>query len=122
MGQILTHMKLSWLGNSPTSDDDSWRTTFRRVVTVVILFHVVTFYLRRTPTEVVEVADYNKDDKGAFLGLKEIPRSGEEYPHWKQAWLIILNFLFYMYTIIVLLKLRLAVRDRYRIPGSTCED
>jgi Cys-rich protein (TIGR01571 family) len=126
MGQILTRMKLSWLGDSsPASDDDSWRTTFRRVVTVVILYYVLISYLSPPPTEVVEEADDDNDNdknKAAFLGLKEIPLSEEDYPHWKRTWLDILNFLFYMYTIIVLVKLRLAVRDRYRIPGSTCED
>ena len=120
MGQVLTRMKLSWLGN-PTS---AWNHTFKRVVMVVVIYFILSSYLSPPPIVMVE----NDDDE---IGYENDPLSGVAegddeyyyYPEWKRQCYNFVSFAFGVYSLVVMIKLRSYIRSQSQIPESiVCED
>jgi Cys-rich protein (TIGR01571 family) len=106
MGQVLTRMRMNWLG-LPAPEMD-WRMTFRRVVIIVIVSYVLSFILQPPGPDVITT-----DDGTVTI----IPNDG---PLWRSILYNILTTAFVLYTVIVLMRLRAAVRAKYEIPTKRC--
>jgi Cys-rich protein (TIGR01571 family) len=103
MAQVLTRMKMNWLGDR--APDYEWKRTFHVVLAIVVVYWILTGLLA-PPT----VVPNGRDDGSAQI-----------YPHvsWAQTALYnILGWSFTVYSIVVLTKLRAAVRARYQIPNT----
>ena len=112
MGQVLTRMKLSWVGDPTDGASGEWRQTFKRVVMIVVAYFFLSSYLGPPPTVVVETDD-------DIVGYEEMPLGDSEYPTWKKQSYDIVNLAFGLYSLIVMIKLRSYIRSQYRIPEST---
>ncbi|CAB9513444.1 expressed unknown protein [Seminavis robusta] len=99
MGQVLTRMNMSWLAgrDSPTAK----QTTFRNVVRVVVIYWIVA-----------TIVAPEVDADGEIISANTDPT--------KLALYQLVNAAFSLYCLIVLIKLRIAVRERYSIPTSFC--
>ena len=95
MGQVLTRMRMSWLG-SPAPEYD-WHMTFRRIAIIVIVYYVLSLILQPDSTD-----DYHKG------------------PVWKSVLYNVLSASFGLYTVIVMIRLRAAIRAKYEIPTKKC--
>lgn len=106
MGQILTRMRMNWLGSSAPECD--WQMTFRRICIIVVLYYLLTMILQPDSTEVFTAED------GTVSVIKH------EGPLWETILYNVLSGSFGLYTIIVMIRLRAAVRAKYEIPTKKC--
>ena len=106
MAQILTRMKMNWLG--ALAPEYEWHMTFRRIVIIVIVYYVFTSFFRPPPSEVETAPD------GTIIVTHP------ESPLWKAIVYNTLTVAFGLYTLIVLMRLRAAVRAKYEIPTQRC--
>lgn len=106
MAQVLTRLKMDWLGEP--APEYSWRKTFRIILCIVIIFFVLAMFLSPPSPDIVE-------DGSGNLDVIQV-----ESPLWKTVLYNILTFSFGLYTLIVLMKARRAVRERYEIPQERC--
>lgn len=106
MGQILTRMRMNWLG-SPAPEYD-WHMTFRRIAIIVIVYYVLSLILTPDSTEVFTAED------GTVTVIHH------EGPLWKAITYNVLTTSFGLYTVIVMIRLRAAVRAKYEIPTKHC--
>lgn len=106
MAQILTRMRMNWLG-SPTTEYD-WHMTFRRIAIIVVVYYVLSLLLQPDYTEVITTED------GTATVIQH------EGPLWKSISYNIASFSFGLYTLIVMIRLRAAVRNKYEIPTKRC--
>ena len=105
MGQVLTRMNMSWLGERDSPEAVS---TFRKVVYVVVAYYVLSSIFAPAQPQFDE-------DKGELIRPDVNPLSYLIY----QA----VNACFGLYSLIVMVKLRAAVRERYTLPDQTpCGD
>ena len=107
MAQVATRMKLSWLG-SP-AEGDLWRNTFKIVVSIVVLYYVISGIL--APFK----PDYEYDEKTG-----EMVQVGPDAPLWVTVVNNIVGMSFGVYSLIVMIKVRRSVRQRYEIEAETC--
>lgn len=111
MGQVLTRMNMSWLGerNSPNSS-----STFTRLVWLVVIYIAVNI-LFSPPSPVAHVIGEGED-----IGVEVIqpPINPITYGIYQAV-----NFAYGLYALIILVKLRAAIRERYSLPNQThCGD
>ena len=107
MAQVATRMKLNWLG-SP-AEGDLWRNTFKIVVSIVVLYYVISGIL--APFK----PDYEYDEKTG-----EMVQVGPDAPLWVTVINNIIGMSFGVYSLIVMIKVRRSVRQRYEIEAETC--
>lgn len=141
MGQLLTRMKMSWLGHRSHklnadgggrrggSLDDSrlvglderWRYSFRNVVIVTTLFVVVTTILSSVEEEGEDLDEYiqrivadaiNDDDDDPNNSVKDSLASSINS---------FLSFVYGTYIIYVMIQLRATMRHVYAIPEQNCK-
>jgi Cys-rich protein (TIGR01571 family) len=106
MAQVLTRLKLDMFANPTPSDE--WRMTFKRILILVVCYFI--FYtIFSPPSPGIEV-----DDEGKFIVIPV------DCPSWQRALYSTGSTLFGIYTLIVLMKTRAAVRARYSIPEQRC--
>lgn len=102
MAQVMTRMKLSWLGNP--ADLEEWKKTYRKVWMVIVSFCVLKFIFA-VPVEVDN--DTGKvvpqDDKDPRIVVNNV-----------------IGFFYAVYTLYVMSKARKYIRDRYNIPEQRC--
>ena len=103
LGQILTRLRYSWLGNP--APESEWKQTFKKVVILFIVSLLVTTFTYPLPA-------VQNPTTGAMMQPYQ--------PFWKSAIYNITTTAFFLYFLIVLCKTRKAVRDKYGIPASTC--
>jgi Cys-rich protein (TIGR01571 family) len=101
MAQILTRLKMDIFANP--AGGDAWQKTFRRMWILVIAFFVARAVLSCSNPQ-FENVDGN-------VNVVE-----PDCPAWQRSLNFILSMSFGLYTIIVLTKMRKAVRSRYKIP------
>jgi len=99
-------MRLNWLG-SPAPEYD-WHMTFRRIAIIVIVYYALSFILQPGYTEVFTAED------GTVTVINH------EGPLWKYILYNIMTTSFGLYTLIVMIRLRAAVRAKYEIPTKCC--
>merc|ERR1712113_653437 len=96
MAQVLTRMKMNWLGNyAPASE---YRATFNIIVFLFVGFWV--FQSIFTPSSIK--CDYDDEE--------EVKCLTESASTWQQTVYNAVAFLFWLYTLVVLAKVRRAVR------------
>lgn len=106
MGQVLTRMRMNWLG-SPAPEFD-WQLTFRRIAIIVVVYYLLSMLLYPNQTEVITSED------GTATVIEY------EGPLWKTILYNILSTSFGLFTLIVMMRLRAAVRAKYEIPAKHC--
>lgn len=104
MAQVLTRMHMNWFGES--SPENEWRQTFPRMLYLVGCYWFLTFFLAPATTALVE----RDKDGNAVLS------STDPAPSIQSKLYNLFSLAFGFYTLIVLAKLRRAVRLRYEIP------
>mmetsp|Transcript_14732 Transcript_14732/g.21782 ORF Transcript_14732/g.21782 Transcript_14732/m.21782 type:complete len:269 (-) Transcript_14732:260-1066(-) len=105
MGQVLTRMKMSWLGNAAVETE--YRSTFRKTLYVIIVYFVLGLIFATPSPELTKI-------NGAYVDVSPTA------PTWQIIVNNVLNLSFGLYTLIVLTKLRAAVRERYSIQEECC--
>jgi len=92
MAQVLTRMQMNWLGQTSAEARNDSPNTFRKVITVLIVYWIASTFLAPPPPDVVEHGD----------DIQVIPKDSP----FLQAFLYqLVNFVFGFYTILVLLNL-----------------
>mmetsp|Transcript_34519 Transcript_34519/g.101448 ORF Transcript_34519/g.101448 Transcript_34519/m.101448 type:complete len:280 (+) Transcript_34519:84-923(+) len=107
MAQVATRMKLNWLG-SP-AEGESWRNTFKIIVSIVVVHYVISGIL--APFK----PDYEYDEKSG-----EMVQVGPDAPLWVTIVNNIVSASFGLYSLIVMIKVRRSVRQRYEIEPECC--
>lgn len=105
MGQLLTRMKMTWNGISATSE---YKQTFRIVLVIAICKYLIdSFYscVEELPEEV---------DGDIIM----VPN--EDCPSWQVTLTSSTDFLFGLYVLIVMIRLRMAIRQKYNITEQNC--
>ena len=111
MAQVLTRMNMSWLGER---DSPKASQTFRTVVYVVIAYYVLSSILA-PPKPTAQVSGSEDDLQVEWVQPEANPLSYFLYQ--------VVNAAFGLYTLIIMVKLRAAVRERYSLPDQTpCGD
>jgi hypothetical protein len=119
IAQILTRMKMTWLGqrthfrNSNTNLNDSrteidqrWRNTFRNIVFISVLFCVVV-------TVLVPAPQLDPADPDAYNALSDSEKMKYSINSWLSA-------LFGFYFFYLMVQLRATLRYVYSIPEESC--
>ena len=100
MAQILTRLKLNWLGEPGYE----WQKTFRKVFGIVCVYWVLTTVLSPPPM-------YTTDANGMMVP------TGTVVPKWQATLNSLVFWSFALYTLLVLTKLRRSIRQRFEIPS-----
>lgn len=103
LGQILTRMKMTWLAN-PTNTKSSFQSTFQKAFILLIIF---TLYDSFVAPPMIE---FSVDENGVVIFQ---PRASQ---NWYQILYIILSVPMTVYGVMVVVKLRAAIRAKYGIP------
>lgn len=115
LAQVMTRLRLTWLGGQ--SFRGEWKSTFRKVLCLVLLFYFITYLAYTTPRTYKVVVD----DNGR---ARSIQISQEPY----RALTVInnlINFILGLYTFLVMWRVRQYIRKRYQIPDGSlgrCDD
>jgi PLAC8 family len=102
MAQVLTRLKLDWMAQP--GPDSAWQYTFRRIFTIVLVYWLI--YLTMAPP--TSAYEYDENTHTSVL----LPGA---YPAWKNTVYTMSFWLFTVYTVIVMTRLRRQVRVRYDI-------
>ena len=114
IGQILTRMKMTWLGRRTIMSDESWRETFRNLAAATVVYCILLM-LTSTAPEVEEVFD---DDRFQHPRYIVHPLTGIESVKHSLNGLVRTGF--GLYIIYLLVQLRAAIRHTYSIPEKNC--
>jgi Cys-rich protein (TIGR01571 family) len=107
LGQLLTRMKMTWLGEGTTTSEQ-YMYTFRNVLIVAIVDYIINSIYSCTPDLPDEVDG-------------EIVMVPGDCTSWQLSVTSWVDFFFWLYTFICLVRLRVAVRAKYNIPEENCE-
>ncbi|OEU21448.1 hypothetical protein FRACYDRAFT_235075 [Fragilariopsis cylindrus CCMP1102] len=102
MGQLLTRMKMTWLGDPTTPPSEEYKKTFRTVVTIVICNLLIQsmFYCPAT------IPIDTDDDYTSYLVVQN---DDVDCPMWKQSLTNATSMIFGLYALIVMIKLRMRI-------------
>ncbi|KAL7474567.1 hypothetical protein ACHAW6_000539 [Cyclotella cf. meneghiniana] len=133
VGQLLTRMKMTWLGqrdslpqternsnDSRVSIREPWRDTFRNMVALTVVFF---FFMAITSTsETIDpVATFLNDDKQSENNHSHITYDElsdlDKVKYTINGWI---STLFSFYIIYIVAKLRATMRQTYSIPEESC--
>lgn len=110
MAQIMTRLKLNMCATTNADGGPEYKATFRRMVVVVIGYWIVsTLFAPPSPT-----FEVNEDD------IMMIAVRRDDYPIWQYVLYHVVMTAFALYTLIILTRIRAAVRNRYQIPEQHC--
>jgi Cys-rich protein (TIGR01571 family) len=107
MGQLLTRMKMTWSG-IPTSDTEGFKKTFR-----IVLVISICKYLIDTIFSCVEELPEDVDGEITMV-------LNEDCPSWKANLSTLTTLVFGLYILVVMIRLRMAIRQKYNIPRENC--
>lgn len=102
LGQLLTRMKMNWLATP--SSKPSFQSTFRKIMALLFLFSVYDIFVRPPLFELVI------SEEG------ELSFTRNDYPFWHLVCYVLLSLPMSVYGIVVVAKLRAAIRAKYGIP------
>eukprot|EP00536_Pseudo-nitzschia_multiseries_P004613 jgi/Psemu1/302690/fgenesh1_kg.78_\ len=105
--QLLTRMKMTWTGDSAIADE--YKKTFRIVLGIVV-FNYLVYSFFYCPLEIPE-----ETDTGDFI-MVENPDCAASSSYFSQ----VVGFLVNGYAFVVMIRLRMAIRDKYSIPEEYC--
>jgi Cys-rich protein (TIGR01571 family) len=116
MAQVLTRMRLSMLGNP--APEHVYKSTFKNVVILVIAYYSFRFMFGCPSAQVLDSGDHDGRH-----------HNDVDCPTWQRSLGSLVSTAFGLYTLIVMIKLRAAVRDRFGItttqtycPNESMED
>ena len=101
-------MKMTWMGD-PSSASEEYKKTFRIVLTIMICNWVIYSIFHCSPTVLFPT------DTGEFVVVPD-----EDCPVWRNNLTNVVSSLFGLYTFIVMIRLRMAIRAKYNIPEESC--
>ena len=104
-------MKMSWLGE-PSSASEEYKKTFRIVVMIVVCNYIINWIFSCKPEVPEETDDFDT--------IVEALQNGS-CPSWQINLTNFTTFAFSLYTLIVMIRLRMAIRAKYSIPEKNCE-
>jgi len=107
LAQLLTRMKMTWLGEQTTTADQ-YMYTFRNVLLVGFADYVLNSIFACTPDHPDEVDG-------------EIVMVPGDCVNWQANLLDWVDFFFWAYTFTCLVRLRVAIRTKYNIPEENCQ-
>mmetsp|Transcript_26516 Transcript_26516/g.57478 ORF Transcript_26516/g.57478 Transcript_26516/m.57478 type:complete len:273 (-) Transcript_26516:127-945(-) len=110
MAQVATRMKLDWLGRSAGPESEEYRNTFCKVATLVVFY-----YLIRTALAPFK-PDVDFDEEGNVVEDED----GPDVPLWVQIVDNAVGTAFGLYTLIVMIKVRRSIREKYSIQPQRC--
>jgi Cys-rich protein (TIGR01571 family) len=105
LGQILMRMNMNWLATSSNSKE-GFQKTFRKILIVLIIFSLYDAFMAPPLFEL------NLNEKGELM-----VSSRNEYP-WHQLFYVLLSLPMSIYGIVIVVKLRAAIREKYGIPNG----
>jgi Cys-rich protein (TIGR01571 family) len=98
MGQVLTRMQMTWCGN-PATSRGQYKQTFPTLLWLTISYWIVWI----------------------FFHCDEESHGGHRNCHgWRHGVLGTVQLVWFVYTVVVMIKLRQAIRNRYKIPQTQC--
>jgi Cys-rich protein (TIGR01571 family) len=103
-------MKMTWLGDPTTPPSEEYKKTFRTVVTIVICNYIIQSIFYCPDTIPTETSD----------GTNIVLVQNDDCPMWKNSLTNATSMIFGLYTIIVMIKLRMTIRSKYNIPEDNC--
>jgi Cys-rich protein (TIGR01571 family) len=106
MAQVLTRLKMNMCGDA--APESEYQTTFRKMVVLVLAYWVMRTLLA-PPSP-----DFEANEDGT-LQVTTV-----DIPAWQMFLYNAVTFLFGLYSLVLLIKLRVAVRRRYGIPEKRC--
>jgi Cys-rich protein (TIGR01571 family) len=106
MAQVLTRLKMNLWGNH--APENEHKVTFRRMIILVISFWIISSILNPPGPE------FEAQEDGT-MRVTHAP-----CPLWQRCLYNLVNTLFYIYSLILIVKLRSAVRRHYEIPEKHC--
>mmetsp|Transcript_2165 Transcript_2165/g.4726 ORF Transcript_2165/g.4726 Transcript_2165/m.4726 type:complete len:347 (+) Transcript_2165:169-1209(+) len=118
VGQVLTRMKMTWLGQRThvrgnVGGDERWRTTFRNLALVWFAFYALNM-LTYVPVDF----DVDDDDDATHVHDATNDLSGvDKVKYTINSWL---TSLFGLYMFYVVVQLRATLRNVYHIPEESC--
>jgi Cys-rich protein (TIGR01571 family) len=112
MAQVLTRMRLNMFGNP--APEHVYKSTFKNVVILVITYYIFSSIFGCPPAE-VEISDNGFDDDHPQQEVTII----DECPDWKRCLGHLVSMAFGLYTLVVMIKARAAVRHRFGIPTQS---
>mmetsp|Transcript_43821 Transcript_43821/g.106263 ORF Transcript_43821/g.106263 Transcript_43821/m.106263 type:complete len:276 (+) Transcript_43821:290-1117(+) len=127
MGQVLTRLKMTWYGTS-SSSSTAYRRTFWTVLGIFITYCVASSSLSCPPEppsqgDIDELKSMIDDDSIITQIQQDIDQMTLDYeacPGWKPYVLSCIQCVMGLYTLVVMIRLRRAVRTAYRIPPRGC--
>jgi Cys-rich protein (TIGR01571 family) len=97
LGQILTRMQLTWCGDRARTRGQ-YKRTFHILLWLTVSYWLFWF----------------------FFHCDEEDHHGRDCHGWRHSVMGAVRTIWFVYTLIVMIKLRRAVRDKYKIPQSCC--
>jgi len=107
--QLLTRMKMTWLGE-PTSASEEYKKTFSIVLGIAIANILVQTFIGCSLSDVVVT------DDGEFTEVQN-----DECDPWNSIVGDICNVLFGVYVLVIMIRLRMAIRKKYNIREENCK-
>eukprot|EP00529_Nitzschia_sp_RCC80_P027120 CAMPEP_0113468834 /NCGR_PEP_ID=MMETSP0014_2-20120614/15571_1 /TAXON_ID=2857 /ORGANISM="Nitzschia sp." /LENGTH=280 /DNA_ID=CAMNT_0000361259 /DNA_START=222 /DNA_END=1064 /DNA_ORIENTATION=+ /assembly_acc=CAM_ASM_000159 len=135
MGQVLTRLKMTWYGTTTTTTTSAtdgsgaaYRRTFWTVLGIFITYCVACSLLGCPPEppsqdDVEELKSMIDDDSTITQIQQDVDQMALDYeacPGWKPYVLSCIQCVMGLYTLVVMIRLRRAVRTAYRIPPRGC--
>jgi Cys-rich protein (TIGR01571 family) len=106
MAQVMTRLKLNIFGNEAPSQE--YKVTFSRMIMIVIAYWILASIFSPPSPE------FEADNHG------NVTVTRDDCPIWQRIIYNLVTASFTLYTLIVLIKVRAAVRKRYQIPEKQC--
>jgi len=94
MAQVLTRLKMTWLG--AIAEDQEWRMTFRRILVLVVAYWLVSSFL---------APDVSSDDIDIEEATGTVTFTQEDAPFWQRFLYNLVSTAFGLYTLIVMIRL-----------------
>mmetsp|Transcript_7454 Transcript_7454/g.16905 ORF Transcript_7454/g.16905 Transcript_7454/m.16905 type:complete len:353 (+) Transcript_7454:207-1265(+) len=125
MGQIMTRMKMTWLGqrtrngdsgnlnDSRIETDERWKNTFRNIVIVTLFFGTFVTVAAPNPELDPAVSDNTLDQSAYYNQLSDVDKARYTVNSW-------MSTLFCVYMFYILIQLRATIRYVYSIPEESC--
>jgi len=123
MGQVMTRMKMTWLGQRMRTDastitmndsrmdtDERWKNTFRNIVIVTVLFYGMTTF---SATPAINIDANPADTHSAYEQLSDVDKAKYNINSW-------ISTVFGVYIFYILIQLRATLRHVYSIPEENC--
>lgn len=120
IGQILTRMKMTWLGRRTIAVDESWRKTFRNLAAAAVVYYVLMALTQTSPEVETLFDDVDDDDLNNLKHMHFIVHPPTGIDLVKQQLHRLIQTGFGLYIIYLLVQLRAAMRHTYSIPEKNC--